>query len=115
MTLKSGGLTAFREGLAGVLDRTCFRAAGYCLELADQLVPVDTSSLQSTGRREPEALNGSAEYKVVFGNKQGVVKFVNYQGYVEADQPYLSIAAREVDISAIAREELQSLAGRTRA
>jgi hypothetical protein len=114
MALKTGGLTAFREGLTGVLDRTMFRAAGYVLEIADQIVPVDEGDLKSSGRREPEGLNGSAEYRVAYGNRAGPNKFVDYQRYVESDQPYLGIAVREVDISAIAREELEALARKVR-
>lgn len=114
MTLKTGGLQKFLAGLDGVEDRTAFRAAGYALDIADQIVPVDEGDLKSSGRREPETLNGSKEYKVIYGNRQGPNKYVDYQNYVEDDQPFLSIAEREVDMQAIGREELQALAARCR-
>lgn len=61
------------------------------LDISQQLVPVDSGDLKSTGRVEKRR-DGSAA--VVYGGKAESGNEVDYAGIVEADQPYLKPAAR---------------------
>lgn len=118
MALNLRKLTAFRAGLPDAIDRGTARAAALVNDLAVQLAPEDEGDLKATGRVEPDAGQGDGTYRVVFGGASGPNKFVDYAPAVEYGrtdepnypaQPYLTPAAREIDIKAEIKAEILAL------
>lgn len=117
MPLKSN-IPALRAALAPAAARGVARAAGFVADLAQQLAPVDTGSLRDTIRVEP--IQPALQMTVNAGGVQGGVRFVDYAAAVEygtADspaQPFLTPAARAVDVGKEVAAELRATIRRLR-
>lgn len=110
-SLSTTRLTALRAKLPEAIDTGVKRAAGMVLNVAQQLVPVDTGALKASGRVEPET-GGNGEYKVIFGGDG-----VDYAQYVEYGndnpnypaQPFLNPARAEISVAKEVQIEIRKL------
>jgi hypothetical protein len=100
------------------IDRGVHQAASYVADLAAQLAPEKSGALKASGRVEPEAPDGSKEYRVVFGGGA-----VDYARYVEEGtdnpnypvQPYLAPAVQQISVKAEIKAAIADLAARSKA
>jgi HK97 gp10 family phage protein len=106
MTLKSN-IPALRKALPDALERGVGRAALFVQNVAEQLVPVDTTALRRTIRVEgPETQGDTVTYQVLAGDPSATRpndgQPVNYAPYVEYGtssspaQPFMTPAARAI-------------------
>ena len=96
MALRSR-IPAVRARLAAAQSRGVARAAGMVLDLAQQLCPVDTGALRASGRVEPEG--PAPVVRVVFGGgRVGYARFIEFGTARSAAQPFLTPAARAIDV-----------------
>lgn len=95
--------------IAGAVDRGTWQAADYVRDIESQIAPVKTGDLASTPRVEPDAGSGGGTYRVLAGGIPGkkTGRLVTYAIYAEEDQPFASVALREVDLKAAILAELR--------
>lgn len=111
MPLQMDKLGRVRSGVDAAIDRGVRRAAGYVLDLAQQLCPVASGDLKASGRVDPPG-DGVGKYRVVFGGaKAPYARFVEYGTYASPAQPFLLPAAREIKASIEVDAELKKLVG----
>lgn len=107
----TSNLSKIANGFDAAIDRGVYRTAEDQLELEWQLTPEDTGDLKATERIEPAEGQGDGHYEVVAGGAPGKQRKrpVNYAGFVEADQPYASAAAKNIDPAVRPAERVRRL------
>jgi hypothetical protein len=88
--------------IARAVDAGTWQAADYVRDIEAQIAPKDTGDLASTPRVEPARGSGDGTYRVLAGGIPGkkTGRLVTYAEFVEEDQPFASVALREVNLKA---------------
>jgi HK97 gp10 family phage protein len=114
MTINTRGLDAIRAGLPGAIEAGVVRGAGFIQDLAQQLSPVDTGALRAS--IHVAAGDTQTSRKVVAGG--GAVDYAAYVEYGTSRspaQPYMTPAARAINVQQEVASEVRALIGRSRA
>jgi HK97 gp10 family phage protein len=111
--LDVSGIRRMRKDAPAAIDRGVARGAGFIADLAEQLAPEDEGDLKATVR--VEGVEGSGRRTVVAGGQSGPNKFVDYPAHVEYGtpdspaQPFMTPAAKAINVSKEVKAELRKL------
>ncbi len=119
MALNLRGLQAFREGLPEALSAGAKQGAEHIGDLAQQLAPEDEGTLKASKQVRPGDEPGT--WVVSFGGPgtgaEDYAQIVEYGDPANPNypaQPYLTPAAKQIDVKAEIKKQIQDLARRSR-
>lgn len=107
MPLRRNRIPQTRGAIAAAAARGVHRAAGYVLDLARQLAPKDTGALAASGRLEPDAPAARVEVRFGDGLPDARAVYQEYGTSRMAAQPYLTPAARAINVRREVAAEIQ--------
>lgn len=109
MPLDTSGLRRWRSALAPAIDAGAKTAAEYVADLAQQLAPEHTGALKASKRVE----GSNGRYVVSFGAglPDARARFQEYGTAHMPAQPYLTPAARAIDVAAAIRDAIRAALG----
>lgn len=110
VTTNTAGLKRIRAQLDAAIDRGAARGASMIVDVAKQLVPVDSGDLRDSIRVQPKPGSGKGQYAVAAGSKEVTYAMAVEYGTVDSPaQPYLRPAYDAIDVAAEVAEELRKL------
>lgn len=108
MPLRRNRFPQVRAQINAAAARGVSRAADFMVDLARQLVPVDTGALRQSIRREPRQPDLTVIVKAG-GGGVGYAKYVEYGTSRSPAQPYMTPAARAIDVRKEVAAELRKV------